>query len=169
MICSLLACLPAVGRWFDLRASDSYFSHCLLVLPSEPLEWKKNQYVSKWQCLFCIHRLLNSSSETGCCRNHSHGPAFSVMADWSTCTCLFLQASVKGWGCSYVAEQLLSTCQVLGSVPNTDPPQRVNNKSESFCSDPRNDAICSQSVCLVIFLPMHLCESRKQPFLFDLW
>lgn len=28
MICSLFACLPAVVKWFDLKASDSCFSHC---------------------------------------------------------------------------------------------------------------------------------------------
>lgn len=90
MTCSLLARLPASVKWFDLKASDSYFSHCLVVPPSEPLVGKKNQYVSKWQCLFYIHRLPNSSSEAGCCRNHSHGPAcpFSVKVDWSACTCL---------------------------------------------------------------------------------
>lgn len=128
MTCSLLACLPASLKWFDLKASDSYFSHCLVVLPSEPLVWKKNQYVSKWQCLFYIHRLPNSSSEAGCCRKHSHGPAspFSVMMDWSTC--LSLPSSVRDWGCSSMAERLLHICQVLGSIPNTDPPKGLTTK-----------------------------------------
>lgn len=74
----------------------------------------------------------------------------------------------KRLGCRSTAEQLLSSYQVLGSVPNTDPSQRVNNQSEVFCSGPKNDAICFQPVCWVVFLPVCMCESRKQSFLFDL-
>lgn len=49
-------------------------------------------------------------------------PLLSVMVSWSTCTCLFLQTSIKGWGGGYssMAEQLISTCQILFSIPNTD-------------------------------------------------
>lgn len=57
-------------------------------------------------------------------------PLLSAMVSWSTCTCLFLQTGVKGWGGGYssMAEQLLGTCQILGSIPNTDSHKRSATK-----------------------------------------
>lgn len=90
-------------------------------------------------------------------------PLLSAMVSWSTCTCLFLQTGVKGWGGGYssTAEQLLGTCQILGSIPSTD-------SHKGSATKVKFSAICFPPVCSVIFLPMHMCEARKQSFLLDL-
>lgn len=121
MTCSLLA--VSLLPWNDLtwKAFDSYFSHCLVVPPSEPLVWKNNQCSSKWQHLFHIQRPSPAlPHRLAAWRNHSYTPtsSFSLPVGLSTCT-HFSQQPKGGFVLLAVGSSSLHFASVSVPAPST--------------------------------------------------